>query len=114
MASNFYNSHGFPQCIGAANGTHLRVKRQSLNASHFINRKGKQTLNIQASPDYSYCFFDVAIQWSGSVHDTRIFSNSKLNTMFREVVINDCSTTVIELPVPICFLGIQHIHLCPI
>ena len=62
MASNFHNSHGFPQCIGAVNGTHLRDKRQSLNASDFINRKGKQTLNIQASADYSYCFFDVAIK----------------------------------------------------
>ena len=26
MASNFYNSHGFPQCIGAVDGTHVGVK----------------------------------------------------------------------------------------
>ena len=27
MASNFYNSHDFPQCIGAVDGTHVGVKR---------------------------------------------------------------------------------------
>ena len=53
MAS-IYNSHGFPQCIGAVDGTHVRVKRPSLNASDFIKRKGK--LNIQAAVDYNYCF----------------------------------------------------------
>ena len=34
MASNFYNSHGFPQCIGAVDGTHVGVKGPSLNASY--------------------------------------------------------------------------------
>ena len=36
MASNFYNSHGFPQCIGAVDGTHVGVKGPSLNASYLL------------------------------------------------------------------------------
>ena len=59
MVSNFYNSHGFPQCVGAVDGTHEGVKRPSLNASDFISRKGKYKLNIQAAADYNYSFFDV-------------------------------------------------------
>ena len=62
MTSNFYNSHGFPQCIGAVDGTHVGVKRPSLNANDFINRKRKYTLNIQAAADYNDCFFDVVIK----------------------------------------------------
>ena len=107
MVSNFYNSHGFPQCSGAVDGTHVGVKRPSLNASDFINRKGKYTLSIQAAADYNYCFFDVVIKWPGSVHDARIFSNSKLNAIFREGVVPDCSKIIVEgePPVPICILG---------
>ena len=107
MTSNFYNSHGFPNCIGALDGTHVGVKKPSLNASDFINRKGKCTLNIQAAADYNYCFFDVVIKWPGSVHDARIFSNFKLNAIFREGVVPDCSKIIVEREplVPICILG---------
>ena len=39
MASNFYNSSGLPQCVSAPDGTHKEVKRPSIIASNFINRK---------------------------------------------------------------------------
>ena len=68
MASNFYNSHGFLQCIGAVDGTHVGVKMPSLNASEFFNRKTKYTLDIQAAADYNYCFFDVVIKWPYIMH----------------------------------------------
>ena len=47
------------------------------------------------------------INWPRSVHDARIFSNSKLNTMFREGVVPDCSKIIVEekLPILICILG---------
>ena len=57
MTSNFYNAHGFAQCIYAIDGTHVGVKRSSLNTGDFINKRRKYTLNIQAAADYSYCFF---------------------------------------------------------
>ena len=56
MASNFYNSHGFPQCIVAVDDTHVGVKRLSLNASDFINKKRKYALNIQVAGDYIIVF----------------------------------------------------------
>ena len=107
MASNFYNSHGFPQFIGAADGTHVGIKRSSLNVSDFINRKGKYKLNIRVATDYKYRFFDVVIKWPGSVLDARTFSNSKLNTMFTESVVPDRSKIMVEGEplVPICILG---------
>ena len=47
------------------------------------------------------------MKWPGSVHDARIFLNSKLNTVFREGVMPDCSKIIVEgeTPVPICILG---------
>ena len=72
------------QCVGAVDGTHVGVKRPSLSTSDFINRKGKYTVNIQAAADYTCCFFAMVKKWLRNVHYARIFSNSKLNTMFRE------------------------------
>ena len=107
MASSFYNSHGFPQFIGAADGTHVGIKRSSLNVSDFINRKGKYNLNIRVATKYKYRFFDVVIKWPGSVLDARTFSNSKLNAMFTESVVPDCSQIMVEGEplVSICILG---------
>ena len=62
LESNVYNSHGFPQCNGAVDGTHVAINRPSFNASDFISRKGKYTLNTQAAADYNYCFFDVVVK----------------------------------------------------
>ena len=49
----------------------------------------------------------MVIKWPRSVHDARILSNSKLNTMFRKGIVPDCSKIIVEgePPVPICILG---------
>ena len=59
----FYERHGFPQCLGAVDGTHIAIKRPSVTfSSHFVNRKGHFILNCQAAADYSYRIFDVVIK----------------------------------------------------
>ena len=40
LIRNFYNFHGFPQCVGAIDGTHIPIKEPKENASDYIHRKG--------------------------------------------------------------------------
>ena len=45
LVQNFYMHHGFPQCIGAIDGTHIPIRKPQNNAIDNINRKDKFTLN---------------------------------------------------------------------
>ena len=53
LVSQFYVYHGFPQCMGAIDGTHIPIKEPIENASDYINRKGYTSINVQATCDYS-------------------------------------------------------------
>ena len=92
----FYKQHGFPQCLGAIDGTHVNIKQPLENHTDF-----------QAVCDYLYCFTDVVIKWPGSVHDARMFTNSDLNKKFKNGTIPFCCKEIVEgeIPVPVCMLG---------
>ena len=106
-ASNFLRCHGFPQCIGAIDGTHVFIKRPTDNPTDFLNRKNRYSFNVQATCDYRYCFTDVVIKWPGSVHDACIFANSTINKLLREGKIPKCERIIVDEmdPVPMCILG---------
>ena len=62
LANNFYNAHGFAQCVGAVDGTHIPIRELIDNATDYINRKGFSSINVQATYDYKYIFIDVVVK----------------------------------------------------
>ena len=106
-AQNFCNRYGFPQCISAADGTHIKMKRSVDNPTNYINRKVNFTLNCQGSVGCNHCFMEVLIKWPGSVHAARMFGNSALNEMFSDGTIPKCERIIVEgePAVPVCILG---------
>jgi len=107
VVDKFNEKHGFQKCIGAIDGTHVFIKQPIENPTDYLNRKNRSSLNIQAVCDYRYCFTDVVEKWPGSVHDSRIFYNSKVNEMLKASVIPSMPKTIIAdaRPVPVCILG---------
>lgn len=68
-----------PGVIGAIDCTHIPIIMPSVENSELYRcRKGYFSLNIQAVSGPDLMFYNVVARWPGSVHDSRIFSNSRI------------------------------------
>ena len=67
---------GFPQTVGAIDGTHIPILRPKESGSDYYNRKSYHSILMQAIVDFRGLFIDVNIGWPGKVHDARVFANS--------------------------------------
>ena len=52
--SLFLETHGFPQYLGAINGTHDVIEPWH-HYNDYINRKSYTSINVRAACDYKYC-----------------------------------------------------------
>ncbi|KAH7939292.1 hypothetical protein HPB52_010135 [Rhipicephalus sanguineus] len=79
----FYEIGGFPGVAGCIDCTHIRIKSPGgPNAEVYRNRKGYFSINVQAITGPQLQFLDVVIGWPGSVHDSRIFDDSRARVLF--------------------------------
>ena len=70
----FKSNHGFPQCVGAVDGTHIPIISPKDCPADYYNRKGWHSGTV----DHTGRFIDVYVGWPGRVHDARVFANSSL------------------------------------
>ena len=103
--SKFYDTFLSPLCLGTIDGTHNEIKQPLLNLSDYINRKSRFSLNVQALCDYRCCFMGVVVKWPGSVHDARMFANSKLNHILKHEIIPPCRHKILDDDVPVFIIG---------
>lgn len=66
----------FNGCIGAIDGTHVRVVVPAEDIANHVGRYGYPTQNVMAVCDFDMRFTSIVAGWTGSAHDTRIFKDT--------------------------------------
>ncbi|XP_042448958.1 uncharacterized protein LOC122033868 [Zingiber officinale] len=66
----------FKNCIGAIDGTHIRVKVSKEDVSRYRGRKNYPTMNVLAACTFDLKFMYVLPGWEGSASDSRILDNA--------------------------------------
>lgn len=81
----FYNIAGFVGIDGVVDCTHIPIINPGGNqGENFRNRKGIFSINVQIVSGPRCEILDIVARWPGSVHDSRIFSNSYVNIMYEQ------------------------------
>ncbi|XP_052736349.1 uncharacterized protein LOC128197745 [Vigna angularis] len=66
----------FKDCLGAIDGTHVRVRVPRTDAPRFRGRKDWPTQNVFATCDFDMKFTYVLAGWEGTASDSRILKNA--------------------------------------
>ena len=95
VVTGFELKFGLLQAFGCIYGTHVEIKRPIENAQDFFNYKQFFSFTVQAVFDSSGRFMDVECKRPGSVHDAKVFANSKINENLQTGNIPNTALTVL-------------------
>eukprot|EP00918_Siedleckia_nematoides_P082992 GHVU01181954.1.p1 GENE.GHVU01181954.1~~GHVU01181954.1.p1 ORF type:complete len:340 (-),score=9.86 GHVU01181954.1:60-1079(-) len=82
VSEDFLQYCGIGGVTGAIDCTHVQVRKPPVDAHNYFNRKGKMTLNIQATCSLSGVVTSLVAKWPGCTHDAFILRNCGLWTHF--------------------------------
>ena len=86
---------GFPNCLGALDGTHFKIAAPTYLQNYedyYCLRKGSHTSQMQAVCDHDCIFWDVVLGRPGSVHDSRVLTNSNLYLKHQQILGDSLAT----------------------
>ncbi|XP_037568004.1 putative nuclease HARBI1 [Dermacentor silvarum] len=85
VKTRFFNIAVFPGVTGCIDCTHVQIISPGGDTAEvYRNRKGVFSINVQAVTGPELQFFEVVAGWPGSVHDSRIFENSRVMTSYEQ------------------------------
>ena len=115
IIDEFETLWGFPQVIGAIDGSHVPILKPVESASDYFNRKGFYSIIIQGVVDSLGLFIDVNIGWPGKVHDAQVFSNSTFYSKCHAgTFLPDWKQTINGIDIPLIILGDPAYPLLPL
>ena len=77
-ANDFYRRTQFPNCIGAVDGKHVRIKMPTGSGSLFYNHKHFFSILLLALVAANYCFITVDVGAFGKSSDSNVFKKSNI------------------------------------
>ena len=80
LANQFY-TYGYPNVVGAIDGTMIEVKPPEENRIDYFSRKYITAVNLTALCDANKKFLNINVGHSARCHDSHIFQRSKLYNM---------------------------------
>jgi hypothetical protein len=78
ISDKFCSKAGFPNVVGAIDGTYIPISGPTQHRESYICRKGYPAMHLQGVCDSGLNFLDVFCAYPGSVHDARVYRNSPL------------------------------------
>jgi len=81
IKEGFLEYGGFPSCLGAIDGTQIKIRGPVKNEEIYVNRKGDHAINAQFVCDMNMVIRACTVKWPGSVHDSTVWRMCSLNTL---------------------------------
>ena len=78
IKDGFWDYSQFPSCLGAIDGTQIRIKAPKSNEEIYVNRKRYHSINVQLICSMNQEITSCTVKWPGLVHDSTIWNNSTI------------------------------------
>lgn len=108
IAKQFYEKWNFPNCLGAIDGKHIRIKCPPHSGSMFYNYKQFFSIVLQAVADPNYRFTTIDVGGYGKQSDGGTFHVSSLYNLLQAEALNIPSNDVLPsttISMPYVFVG---------